>query len=669
MRPSLSIGIDTGGTYTDAVLYDTATGTVLHAAKSLTTREDLSIGILGALDQFPRECLCEVTHVCLSTTLATNAAVEDKGGSAKLIFFGGHEREVNEYGGAVGLPPAEDILLMESHTTFSGDCTAEPDWEYFDEQVRNEFHDLDGVGIIEVYANNNAAIVEKVAKARFAELLPTPVVCGHELFSELNSLRRASGTLLNAKLFSVIHAFLQAIRTAMQQRGIHAPISIVRSDGSLMSEDFARTHPVETLLCGPASSVIGGAHLSHAANAVVVDMGGTTTDIAIVRDFAPNSVVGGVAIGRWKTFVDGFAIQTAGLGGDSAIHYRNGELILEEYRVIPLCVAAEKHPQITENLRILSENRRVHTRFLYEHYLLQRDISASTRYTAEEKAFCDGLRDGPVPITEAALAIGKDMYTFDAARLLREGIVQLCGLTPTDIMHLRGDFRRYPCEASQLAAEFAAHNLQISVEELGERVYDEVKRRIYHHIVKLMLEDLYPVFGKKGLSQDIDIFINETYRTAVTGRENPLLALRMKTDFVLVGIGAPIRVFLPDVAKALGTTAVIPEYYEVANAVGAVVGQIRAGCRVEIRSCPPENGKPRFMVYGVDGNRLFEDLDEAQTHAISQAKKGAETSARARGAIGDLVFSSAIEQLEAPSTTGNVYLGTTITAQARSKRK
>ena len=105
------IGIDTGGTYTDAVIFDFDNKTILGTAKALTTKEDLSVGILEALDALPQDLLASAGIVSLSTTLATNACVEDRGGNAKLIFFGGDQRVIEKYGNEYGLPPVKDIYI------------------------------------------------------------------------------------------------------------------------------------------------------------------------------------------------------------------------------------------------------------------------------------------------------------------------------------------------------------------------------------------------------------------------------------------------------------------------------------------------------------------------------------------------------------------------------
>lgn len=661
---SIGIGIDTGGTYTDAVIFDFERNAVLGSAKSPTTREDLSVGILAALDGLPAQLVQKAEMISLSTTLATNACVEEKGGRAKLIFFGGDARVIDQYGGAYGLPPSKDILLQESHTGFSGTIERDPDWELFQSRLKDACEDMDGVGILEMNAMRNGAVVERKAKALFQEACALPVVCGHELFSELNCLQRGASTLLNAALFPVIREFLEAIKRALAARGIRATLAIVRSDGSLMSEAFAAAHPVETLLCGPAASALGGMRLAGSPDSIIVDMGGTTTDIALVRDGRPVTVLDGVSVGKWKTFVDGLYIKTFGLGGDTAIHYNDKALFLEDYRVVPLCVAARKHPSILDSLKALDAEKRKHTKFLYEHYMLVRDIGDSPRFSPEERAFCRALRERPLILTEAAQAVGTDIYNLKVQRLVKEGVVQLCGLTPTDVMHMKGDFTGHCTEASRLAAGFAAHNLDISVEEFCDRVYDAVKRKLYRNVVKVLLENKHKRYLQNGVGPEVEAFVDESYEAAKAVERDPLISAMLVTDFALVGIGAPIRTFLPDVARMLGAKAVIPEHYQVANALGAIVGNIDAVNVVEIRPLNSAGGTSGFAVYGNHETRVFEELEDAEAFALEDAEAAARNEALHRGARGDIAVQCAVERSDAEIRDGSIYLGTMVTARA-----
>jgi N-methylhydantoinase A/oxoprolinase/acetone carboxylase beta subunit len=669
MRRKLGIGIDTGGTYTDAVIYDFTEKKVVAAAKALTTRHELSMGILEALARLPGNMLTQAEIVSLSTTLATNACIEDRGGRAKLIFLGGDERVINEFGPKYGLPPADEIYIQECFSTFSGPVEKEPDWDLFSKSIGEKFNNLDGAGIIETYAMKNSAVLEKKAKEIFQKKFSIPVACSHELFSDLNCLQRASTTLLNARLFPLIKEFLEAIKKSMLERQMHAQSIIVRSEGSLMSETLARLRPVETLLSGPAASISGGILLAGEKDCIIADMGGTTTDIALVKDGCPLMAEDGISVGKWKTFVRSFAIRTFGLGGDSAVHYNEAHLnrerfFLEEYRVVPLCVTGSKHPETVEGLRKLADSRTCHSFFLYEYFLLNTGIRDSAPYTDNEKRLCEALERGPLNLKDAANAMEASIYNFNPGRLLAEGIIQVSGFTPTDVMHINNDFSAYCKEASFQAARHIAFNLDIAVEELCSRVYDEVKRKLYVHISRMLLEYRDRYFSKRVSDKDSEYFINQSYKSAKEGKADKLLSLRLNTQFPLVGIGAPIRVFLDDVARLLGTRAISPEYYEVANALGAVAGKIRASCTVEIRPDYSISGITGYTVFGHNSNGKFKNLPEAKTFAAAEAEAHARSEAHKRGGLGNLEIAIEYREHNGSSKNGLIHLGTSVIAHA-----
>ncbi len=642
----IGIGIDTGGTYTDAVVYDFESRKVLGSAKSLTTKYDLKVGILGAVDALPQDLVKKAQVVSLSTTLATNACVEDKSGRAKLIFFGVDKNTVDNYGKKFGLPDSEQMYIQEK-----------VNWPEFEKDIAVGFEDLDGVGIIEMNSKINGDLTEKTAKELFLKQHNMPVVCGHELFSELNCLRRGAGTLLNAGLIPIITQFLASVKEALNLRGINPEsVVIVRSDGGLMTEEFASLHPVETLLCGPAASTIGCKSLVDEKNCIIVDMGGTTTDIAFINKGLPATATGGVSIGKWKTFVNGLYVKTVGLGGDSAIHYKNEELLLEEYRILPLCVGAHKYPCILENLRNLEVRK--HTKYLYEHFVLIKDISKSSRYSEEEKAFCEALKKKPLSLAQAAFAVGKEIYTLKVDRLLKDGVVQICGLTPTDIMHIKGDFESFNKEAALLGAKFVAFNLNMEVEKLCERVYSLVKKKLYSNIVFALLENEYPHYLKNGINEDVKSFVLESFNKA--NEKNSLFKSSFKVGYTLVGAGAPAGIFLKDVAELLGTKAVLPENCQVANALGAIAASVGAKASAEIK----ENESGGFTVFGCGEKKDFNEIEPALEYAKEQAENEAKRKALEMGARGEINLFVKVQSNEAPTKFGEIYLGTVVTANA-----
>ena len=265
---------------------------------------------------------------------------------------------------------------------------------------------------------------------------------------------------------------------------------------------------------------------------------------------------------------------------------------------------------------------------------------------------------------EAAASIGKDIYTLNVSRLIKEGIIQICGLTPTDIMHIKGDFDKYSVEASVLGAQYVALNLNIPIDELCNSVYDEIKRKLYLNIVKVMLENKDSHYMKNGVSKDVERFIHESYEIAKTGCKNDFISVMLSTDFTLTGIGAPIHVFLDDVAEMLGTKAVIPKHYEVANALGAIVGNVYASCAVEIKPNNDAGGTTGYTVFGNTETKVFKEIEDAEAFAVIEAENGARSEAIKRGAQGEIAITSKLIKSEAEAKYSVIYLGTQAFAQA-----
>ncbi len=664
----LGIGIDTGGTYTDAVVYRFADKAVLASAKALTTKEDLSRGILEALGKLDPALLRQADMAALSTTLATNACVEGKGSRARLLFIGQDGETVERVGAAYGITDPQDVYPCPGSGTYDGKVLPDPDWDAILSGAREWLSQAEGLGIVEKYAMNNGAVAEKEAKRRFSALTDIPIVCGSELFSGLDSVQRASGTLLNARLVPIIREFLDAIRRSFSAMGITAPIVVVRSDGSLMNERFSRLRPVETILCGPAASVLGGMELASKPNSVIVDMGGTTTDVSLVKGGLPVRVRDGIRIGGWRTFVKGVLIDTFGLGGDSAVRQEKGRIALYTDRVLPISLLAREHPRVLEELRALVEGKVVHTRPIHEYYTLVRDISGAEGWTAEEQAFCAALRNGPLSLRDAAAAMDTDIYKLQVKRLEKEGAVLRSGLTPTDIMHLKGDFTSYDPEAARLTVLFLLQCMGRPARDLDrfcDEVYDAVKKKLYCNLVRILLQDRYPSL-QKGLGNTLTELISSRWADIRAGRDDGYFDPGFLTGATLVGIGAPIHIFLPDVAKALGTDCFIPENAGVANAVGAIVGNVAAAVEVEIRPNHTPDGIQGYFVCSTEANTRVRTREQAEELARETAIRLAKAEARERGVLGDIRVEVEMEDSTGLATKSRtVDLGSRVTATAR----
>ena len=661
----IGIGIDTGGTYTDAVIYQFETKQVLSAAKALTTKNDLSVGIVNALRKLDRELLPQAEVAALSTTLATNACVEGKGGRAKLLFLGLDGQTLRRVGGKYGLDGSDEVHAYPGAGSFDGQVLPSPDWETITAEAKEWLTDAEGLGIVELYAMNNGAVAEREAKERLLALRDLPTVCSSELFSGLNSVQRGSGTLLNAKLVPIIREFMDAVSRAFRELGIRAPIVIVRSDGSLMSESFSRLRPVETILCGPAASVLGGVELAGRKDSVIVDMGGTTTDVSLVKAGKPVRVRSGIQIGPWRTFVRGVQIDTFGLGGDSAIRLKDRDFELCTDRVMPLSLLGKEHPEIVPVLQKLLDSKNIHSRPIHEFYTLVRDISGLPGYTKEEKAFCEALKAGPLDIRSAAEAVGTDIYWLKVGRLEAEGVVLRSGLTPTDFMHLKGDFDAYDPKAAEIAAYYLLRCMyrkltEAELKKLCDEVYDRVKKKLYCSLIRILLMDRYPRLRDEGIGPQLEKIIAQRWEELKDGRNKAgYFDADFTTTAALVGIGAPIHIFLPDVARAMGAECVIPPNAGVANAVGAVVGNISAESEVELRPNHTADGIHGYFVCANDRQELVKDRATAVERCRELAAQLAQEEARKRGVVGDIRVTVEAEDRRSIDSKGlSIDLGT-----------
>jgi N-methylhydantoinase A/oxoprolinase/acetone carboxylase beta subunit len=659
----IGIGIDTGGTCTDAVAYDFESGTLLAKGKSLTTRENLSIGIGKALDMLPQEYIRDASLISLSTTLATNACVENKGGRAKLLIFGLTDELIRRFNAEANYGfKYENVRCIDTHGSADGLVIDEPDWDDVIAEHGEWLRDADALSAAELYAIANGAPCELKAKALAEELYDLPLVCASELTSELNVITRGATALLNARLLPIVHEFIEAALSDFAARECKAPVMIVRSDGSLMSAELSLNRPVETILSGPAASVLAGRSVAGLKDYFIIDMGGTTTDVSIVHGSKPVMADSGIQIGGWRTHVKGVFADTFALGGDSAVRMSDEKLQLFPRRVKPICSAAQRWPEIKKSLSTLLRSNRMSKFPLHEFLYLVREPGDPKRYDAEELALIASLRKGPVMLANVEEASGISLYHLDSERLEAEGIIMRCGLTPTDFMHIKGDYTEYDGEASELAARALLHRLgrkdtAEELQSLADEVYGMVEEHMYINLLRIALTYQYPARFENGLDPQTEFLLRQGW--ASRGADGgALLHLALRTNAVLVGIGAPTHVFLPEVAKALGTTHILPENAEVANAMGALKADISAVVRVEISQGLSSSGHIYYVVHAPTGSTRFDSLDPAIETAKAASEEAALKEARARGALGQLAVSTSVERHKAQSNWGStVELG------------
>ncbi len=308
---NLGLGIDTGGTYTDAVLLDFDAGIVLRKAKALTTRHDLTEGIIAALDGLGALPVSDIRLVSVSTTLATNALVEGKGGRVCLLAIGFYDW-VLENNGLGKNAPVEVRAIRGRHGT-QGEEIEPLDEETLEAAVRETCERVDAYAIV-AYGGAWNPVHEVRARDIVRRVTRLPIVCGHELSNQLEAAKRAVTAAFNARLLPLVRELMEGLQRALVEHHIAAPLMIVKGDGSLMSVEAALERPIETLLSGPAASAMGGRFLARRDDAIVVDMGGTTTDIAVFRGGALKVNGEGSTVGGWRTAVRAVEMRTSGVG-------------------------------------------------------------------------------------------------------------------------------------------------------------------------------------------------------------------------------------------------------------------------------------------------------------------------------------------------------------------
>lgn len=289
-----SLGIDAGGTYTDAVIIRDSDGIIVDSNKALTTYPDLHPGIKNVLDSLNPDYLKNTKLVSVSTTLSTNTILEGTGFPVAMILIGDHplEREL----------PTGHVLFVTGGHDHNGEEKASLDLEAIEKFSLYVKNRVSAFAISSYFSTRNPEH-ELKAKDRILELTGLPVVCGHELSQELGAYERAVIAFLNAQLIPITGQFVQSIITDIKERGINARLLMLKCDGSVVGIKDALRKPIETIFSGPAASLIGASYLSGLETCAVIDVGGTSTDISSIHIGVPDLNDVGAVVGGWKTRV------------------------------------------------------------------------------------------------------------------------------------------------------------------------------------------------------------------------------------------------------------------------------------------------------------------------------------------------------------------------------
>jgi len=334
------LGIDVGGTFTDAVVIDA--GEVIAQAKAPTTHRDLLSGVLAAMDQaLDGVDVGRLQRVALSTTIVTNAVVEGKTDRVALLLLPGPGMDIT------ALVPEKPYLLA-GYIDHRGRETAPPQ-EAEVEAACREMKEAAVFAVVGKFAVRNPLHEVTVAQwvRRFAA--PDYITTGAAVSGALNFWRRANSAYYNSAVWRPFGRFAAAINQAMTERGVLAPVYVLKADGGTMPLAAAAMRPVEAVFTGPAASVLGIMALSTPeGEAVSLDIGGTSTDIALWRDGIPLFAERGARIAGYPTAVRSFWLHSVGVGGDSYVRREKGQLVVGPMRQGPAMAAGGPAPTVTD---------------------------------------------------------------------------------------------------------------------------------------------------------------------------------------------------------------------------------------------------------------------------------------------------------------------------------
>jgi N-methylhydantoinase A/oxoprolinase/acetone carboxylase beta subunit len=625
------LGIDTGGTYTDAVLVDDA-DRIVAVAKSLTTRHDLTVGIANALNSLPGKILQEVRLVALSTTLSTNSVVEGRGAPVAVLLPGYLPQQVDK-SGLLDIFSTEQVIMLAGGHDAMGVERTPLDEDAIRVAITSLRDRVSAFGVSSMFGVRNPAHEVRVREL-VEDLSSRPVTCGHELASDLDAPRRALTVALNARMVPIIRELIVAVQDILSKLKISAPLMMVKGNGSLINTRTALKQPVGTVLSGPAASVVGACALSGARNAIIADMGGTTTDIAVVSDGQPELSSDGVRIGDWKPMVEAVRVISIGLGGDSEVRFSGkNDIEIGPRRVVPISLLGHLHPHIIDALkRQLAggpgrRNNRFALRLEYNKILM-------AHCAEDEIRAWDMLKDGPIELDQL---VERDRDASRAlARLQRKGLVIYSGFTPSDAAHVLGISHHWCNQSARLAALIWARQMR-HVYGLGrweagdaESPSRRICERVSHLISEALIEAGLHQHGKLESSEAqsltrllADLVFESDDAASKNQKSRGLFQLNFSAQYPIVGVGAPAHTFYPEAAKRLNVELKLPEYAEVANAYGAVMGSVVQ--RVHVMVTQPLHGM--FVVHGEEGPIKFSDL----AAALAEAEKMAVTRVRHLG--------------------------------------
>lgn len=335
------LGIDVGGTHTDAVLIND--DGIVSTFKERTDKKNLLKTVTSALKEVTAGIdVKKIKNINLSTTLSTNAIIENKLEKTGLFISSGPGIDPNNF--KIG----DNTYIIEGSINHRG----------------SEIQKLENASLVkavESCAKDGIRVFAAVTKFSTRNSIQESLMAGsvkdhadfvtegHILSSQLSFPRRVATAYYNSAVWRIYSNFLVSITDALNTMGISAPVNILKADGGTMPAELSKSLPVESILSGPAASIMGIIALSRITeDSVILDIGGTTTDIAIFASGAPLMERDGISLSGIPTLVRSLQNRSIGIGGDSAITIADGAVQVGPERKGPSAADGGSHPTLVD---------------------------------------------------------------------------------------------------------------------------------------------------------------------------------------------------------------------------------------------------------------------------------------------------------------------------------
>jgi N-methylhydantoinase A/oxoprolinase/acetone carboxylase beta subunit len=577
-----SLGIDAGGTYTDAVILRDSDSRILDTSKAVTTYPDLMVGIRNAIDKLSPEYLSKIKLVSVSTTLSTNTILEKTGYPVGLILVG-------DYTVPKKLPADYCITVGGGHNS-NGDELQPLDITAVEQFAISLKKKVSAFAVSSYFSTRNPEHEIKV-KQIILKLTGHPVVCGHELSQDLGAYERAATAVLNAQLIPITYQFIHSITSEIKERNLDAKILMLKCDGSVIDIKGAKLRPIETIFSGPAASIMGASHLSGLDTCAVIDVGGTSTDVSIIKKGEPELCEKGAVIGGWQTRVKSIRMESLANGGDSHVWFKKC-IRVGPRRVMPLCVAAVRYPNFKEKL----DKNPVPLRTMLNEHIQPTKFFVSTGVepinpTESEKKLLEYIKDEPLSINEILNKMKRFPSPAIFNSLIQQRAIQAIGFTPTDALHVLGEYTEWDVEASQIGAKKLSRFTQMGVHAFCKKVKQQIARNMAYGLMSFIMEGR----GNEGIKKMLEGDVPAQY----------------KLNIPIVLLGGPVKAYYEELKVLIEAEVIVPEQASVGNAVGALVGKGIKRVEIIIRPSSMENPDQDFLVFTPTGRKKFEQYGTA----------------------------------------------------------